>query len=439
MNKEKQKPALSGVERIVPKLRFPEFKDDGEWIIEPLNDVYSFKITNSFSRDKLNYDNGSVKNIHYGDIHTKFSTHFDILKEDVPFINPETSINRVDKDNYCIEGDLVIADASEDIDDIGKSIEIINLNKEKLLAGLHTFLARPIDSKITIGFGGHLFKSSGIVTQIKKEAQGAKVLGISKGRLANLDVYYPKNPKEQQKIADCLSSLDEVINAETEKRDLLQEHKKGLLQQLFPVEGETQPKFRFAEFKDDGDWVRNKVSSVCEKPFSGGTPTSTKKEYYGGEIPFIRSAEINREKTELFITQLGFENSAAKMVDIGDVLVAMYGANSGDVGISKIKGAINQAILCLRSKTNNVFLYHYLGHKKNWIIQKYIQGGQGNLSGDIIKSVELFFPPNPKEQQKIADCLSTVDALIAAQEQRIEKLQAHKKGLMQQLFPKIER
>ena len=92
MNKEKQK--------IVPELRFPEFEKDKEWEIEPFNDVYSFKITNSFSRDKLNYEKGTVKNIHYGDIHTKFSSHFDITKENVPYINSDISIERIDKDNY---------------------------------------------------------------------------------------------------------------------------------------------------------------------------------------------------------------------------------------------------------------------------------------------------------------------------------------------------
>jgi len=192
---------------------------------------------------------------------------------------------------------------------------------------------------------------------------------------------------------------------------------------------------RFPEFENDGEWEVKKISKVCEKPFSGGTPTSTKKEYYGGNIPFIRSAEINKDRTELFLTEQGLENSSAKMVDKGDVLVAMYGANSGDVGVSKIYGAINQAILCLRSKKNNVFLYHYLTHSKNWIINKYLQGGQGNLSGDIIKSVELCFPKNPKEQQKIANCLSSLDNLLTAETEKLDHLKDHKKGLLQQLFP----
>ncbi|MCF6171838.1 MAG: restriction endonuclease subunit S [Bacteroidales bacterium] len=218
----------------VPKYRFPEFKEDGEWVFEPLSNVYSFLVTNSFSRAKLNYKNGYVKNIHYGDIHTKFSVQFDITKEEVPYVNPNISLEKIKNENYCKVGDIVFADASEDLDDVGKSIEIVNLNKEKLLAGLHTLLARQIEFKLSIGFGSYLFKSEIIRKQIKREAQGAKVLGISGTRLSNITIYYPTNKKEQKKIASCLSSLDEIITAQAEKTAQLQWHKKGLMQGLFP-------------------------------------------------------------------------------------------------------------------------------------------------------------------------------------------------------------
>ncbi len=193
------------------------------------------------------------------------------------------------------------------------------------------------------------------------------------------------------------------------------------------------PKLRFPEFKDDGEWVENKLDEVFES-FSGGTPTTSNKEYYGGNIPFIRSAEINKEKTELFITEEGLNNSSAKIVNKGDLLVALYGANSGDSAISKINGAINQAILCLRSEYSNDFTYYFLTYRKKEIISKFIQGGQGNLSGDIIKSILLPFP-SKQEQQKIAECLSSLEELIEARKQKLALLKQHKKGLMQNLFP----
>lgn len=193
------------------------------------------------------------------------------------------------------------------------------------------------------------------------------------------------------------------------------------------------PALRFPEFRDADGWSEKTIDSIC-KSFSGGTPKTTEGSYYGGDIPFIRSAEINKESTELFLTENGLLNSAAKLVNKGDVLVALYGANSGDVAISKINGAINQAILCLKSKDCNQFVCQYLALKKDDIISTYIQGGQGNLSGEIIKSLKLLFP-KPNEQQKIADCLGSLDDLISAVADKIEVLKEHKKGLMQQLFP----
>jgi type I restriction enzyme S subunit len=218
----------------VPSYRFREFKKDGAWLKETVGDVYDFKVTNSFAREYLNYEYVTVKNIHYGDIHTKFNTLFDITRENVPFINTDVSIDKIRKECYCIVGDIVFADASEDMNDVGKSIEIVNLNKEKLVSGLHTLLARQKEKKLAIGFGGYLFKSDWVRKQIQREAQGAKVLGISATRISNVQISYPRNHKEQEAISLCLSSLDEVIISQTEKIKQLKQHKKGLIQGLFP-------------------------------------------------------------------------------------------------------------------------------------------------------------------------------------------------------------
>jgi type I restriction enzyme, S subunit len=217
----------------VPRYRFPEFAQGGEWKFEPFNKVYSFLVTNSLSREFLNYERGTVRNIHYGDIHTKFSTLFDITRENVPFINPEVSIEKIKSENYCIEGDMIFADASEDILDVGKSIEIVNLNGQKLLAGLHTLMARQLDKKIQLGFGGYLFQSNPVRKQIQREAQGAKVLGISGTRIGAIEISYPQNPKEQQKILECLTTLDSLLSGQYQIIEKLKMHKKGLMQGLF--------------------------------------------------------------------------------------------------------------------------------------------------------------------------------------------------------------
>lgn len=129
---------------LTPKLRFPEFRNGPSWDGQPMGEAYSFKGNNSLSRDQLNYEHGAVKNIHYGDIHTKFSTLFDVTKETVPFINPSESLDGFWPDDDCVEGDMIFADASEDLADIGKSIELVRLNGERVVSGQHTIPARMI-------------------------------------------------------------------------------------------------------------------------------------------------------------------------------------------------------------------------------------------------------------------------------------------------------
>ncbi|MCF8255750.1 MAG: restriction endonuclease subunit S [Bacteroidia bacterium] len=213
------------------------FKDENgidfpNWEEKKMGQLYSFKTTNSYSRDKLNYENGDVRNIHYGDIHTKFKSHFDIKKESVPYLNSDIDTSKIANECFVQQGDLVIADASEDYEDIGKSIEIINLNNEKLVAGLHTFLARRKNPNIAIGFGGHLMKSFYIRLAIKRIAQGTKVLSISTTRLSEIKVQLPSF-SEQQKIANFLSTIDISIEKMGNQIDDSVLFKQGLLQKMF--------------------------------------------------------------------------------------------------------------------------------------------------------------------------------------------------------------
>ena len=190
------------------------------------------------------------------------------------------------------------------------------------------------------------------------------------------------------------------------------------------------PKIRFKEFSDN--WRRQKFSEFGTF-YSGGTPLTSKRQYYTGSIPFIRSGEISMESTELFITEEGLNNSSAKLVCKGDILYALYGATSGEVSISKMNGAINQAILCIRTKQDHSFIATYLRHMKESIINTYLQGGQGNLSADIIKNLIIHLP-TLREQQKIADFLTSVDEKINLLKKKKELLERYKKGVMQKIF-----
>ena len=188
---------------LVPRLRFPEFRE--VWSSSPMSEQYSFKGNNSLSRDKLNYEKGSLRNIHYGDIHTKFALHFRVDAEPVPYINEGESHSAVRPENYCMPGDMVFADASEDMEDVDKAIEIIDTGDVPLVCGLHTILARPDTSGFTLGFGAYLFSSEATRKQIQREAQGAKVLGLSASRLCNVKLHYPSSTNEQPAVPGYLS------------------------------------------------------------------------------------------------------------------------------------------------------------------------------------------------------------------------------------------
>jgi type I restriction enzyme S subunit len=419
-----------------PRLRFPEFLNADGWPTERMDRLYSFGRNNTLSRDKLNYVGGTAKNIHYGDIHTKFPAAFDVSRERVPFVNDGEALPELASGDYCVEGDLIFADASEDMNDVGKTMEIVRLHGERVLAGQHTILARQLGGTFVTGFGAYLFGAGLMRGRIKKEAQGTKVYQISAARLGGIDVTYPNDKSEQHKIADCLTSLDEVIAAQGRKVEALKAHKRGLMQQIFPREGETRPRFRFPEFRNAAEWEATSVGD-WSKSFSGGTPPTTRADYYGGDIPFIRSAEIGSERTELFLTRIGLKASSAKLVDKGDVLLALYGANSGDVALAQTSGAINQAILCIRPDGSKAFLYHYLTGLQPWLVATFLQGGQGNLSGEIVKSVGIRVPSS-EEQQCIADFLTSLDTRLTAETARLTALKTHKQGLMQQLFPAPE-
>jgi restriction endonuclease S subunit len=233
---------------------------------------------------------------------------------------------------------------------------------------------------------------------------------------------------EQAKIANFLTAVDEKITQLTQKNDLLSQYKKGVMQQIFSQE---------LRFKDEGgadfpEWEESKLGEISSF-FSGGTPLTTKSDFYGGEIPFIKSGEISDNKTAQFITESGLKNSSAKMVLKGDLLYALYGATSGEVAISKIEGAINQAVLCIRSKLNTYFLLSYFLFEKQNILQTYLQGGQGNLSAEIIKS--LIVPiPSILEQTKIANFLIAIDAKINTTQTQLQAVKQYKQGLLQQMF-----
>lgn len=257
------------------------------------------------------------------------------------------------------------------------------------------------------------------------------VPSLSKATIVKVKVNSPEL-EEQTQIGNFFQQLDKLIDLQTRAVESAETYKKAMLQKMFPQKGEKVPRVRFEGFS--GDWSEFKIGNITSS-YSGGTPSVTESSYYNGDIPFIRSGEIDSKETELFITELGLNNSSAKMVEKGDILYALYGATSGEVSRSKIKGAINQAILAIRPKTQfcSEYLCQLLGFMKDEIVNKYLQGGQGNLSGAIIKDLKITLP-DLKEQTQIGNFFQKLDQNIESEKKKLEQYQTMKRALLQRMF-----
>ena len=430
-----------------PRLRFPEFRATPEWRVKRMDRLYAFMRNNLLSRDKLNYEAGPAKNIHYGDIHTKFPVLFDITKERVPFVSDAQDVAAEGSEDYCIEGDVIFADASEDMNDVGKAMEVIFLNGERLLSGQHTILARRKDESLIIGFGGYLFRSGLIRSRIQKEAQGTKVYQISSSRLGGIDIAYPADTDEQKKIADCLTSLDEVIAAQGRKVEALKAHKRGLMQQLFPREGETRPRLRFPEFRNAPGWTLGKASDIVDVLQGYGFPERLQGSREG-EFPFYKVSDISAcvDSGGILLDHANNHIDAdvlgelrAKLVPVGSTVFAKIGE-----AIRSNKRAITSRPCLVDNNAAGVKAIIGLAHDRFvyylWCqipLIEYAGGVVPAVNKSAIEQIQVCYP-KPDEQQRIADCLSSLDTRITAESNQLAALKTHKQGLMQQLFPAPE-
>jgi len=410
-----------------PAIRFKGFTD--AWEQRKFDEVFDCTVpNNTLSRAELSYDEGTVLNVHYGDVLIKYGSVLDVQKDDIPRIPHRC---REDFNGALLQdGDVIIADTAED-ETTGKACEISNSQGSAIVSGLHTMVCRP-RHRMALGYLGYYLNSNAYHHQLLPLMQGIKVLSLSRSNIQKTSVSYPIEVKEQKFIANYFSQLDNLITLHQRKYDKLQVLKKAMLEKMFPKNGSSVPEIRFKGFTDA--WEQRKLGEVSES-YSGGTPSVGVKEYYGGQIPFIRSAEINSEITELFLTEEGLKKSSARLVAMGDILYALYGATSGEVGRARLRGAINQAILAINPHTgyDSEYLAQWLRKSKHSIIETYLQGGQGNLSGTIVKELLVDFP-SLKEQRAIGDFFSQLDHLITLHQRELEKLQNIKKSMLEKMF-----
>lgn len=420
------------VKKKVPELRFKGFTD--EWEERKFDECFNFPVsTNSLSRALLNYDEGDIKSVHYGDILIKYPAILNIKNDKIPYITGG-KLEKY-KSSLLENGDLIFADAAED-ETVGKAVEVNGLTEENLVAGLHTIVARPKDKKAEF-FLGYYINSNTYHRQLLRLIQGSKVSSISKGNLQKTLVSFPKDFEEQQKIGSFFKQLDITIALHQRKLDLLKEQKKGYLQKMFPKNGAKVPELRFAGFADD--WEERNLGEWSD--VRDGTHASPK--YIKQGHPMVTSKNLTDSGLDMsdvsYLTDEDFnEINQRSKVDIGDILFGMIGTIGKPVIVDRDDFAIKNVAL-IKEKTSpeiiNTWLIQYL---KSPSFERFIQkenagGTQKFIALGLIRDMKLM-TPSVQEQARIGELLNHLDNLIVANQRKLDLLKEQKKGYLQKMF-----
>jgi len=385
---------------LVPALRFPEFRNAPEWGKYRLDKVATFYNGRAYAQDEL-LEEGKYKVLRVGNFFTNNNWYYSDLE--------------LEETKYCDTGDLLYAWSASFGPRIWQGGKVI----------YHYHIWR-VDNKDGT-HKGFLYNVLASETERIKasSANGLGLMHVTKGAIESRECYFPEWD-EQQKIADCLSSLDELIVAEASKVEALKAHKKGLTQQLFPAQGQTIPALRFPEFRNAGAWHEDTLGNVCEVLNNRRQPVSSDKRT-SGEYPYYGASGIVD-----YINDYIFDERLLLVGEDG----AKWGAFEKTAFTAEGKYWVNNHAHVLRPiSVVDALLENYLTMID---MAPYVTGAAPpKLTLGKLKEIPVPIPPLPKEQQKIADCLSSLDELITAQASKVEALRAHKKGLMQQLFPSL--
>jgi type I restriction enzyme S subunit len=420
---------------LVPKLRFPEFREAGEWKPITLEEA-SIPVTERVGERKL----------------TPIS-----ISAGIGFVPQAEKFGRdISGNQYQVytlvrDGDFVF--------NKGNSLKfpqgcVYLLQGWGPVAAPNVFICFRLKKGYSNGFFQQCFEQNQHGRELKRHiTSGARsngLLNISKETFFGVEIPTP-SPAEQQKIAECLSSVDELIASQARKLDALKTHKKGLMQQLFPREGETQPRLRFPEFQNEGEWEVKSFADLCS--VKHGYPFESEFFSNEGEYALLTPGSFYEEggyrdrgdKQKYYSGEIPSDYVLAE----GAMLVAMTEQAAGLLGSPLIVPASNKFLhnqrLGLIARKPGVawsseFFFHVFNTQR---VRKAIHDTASGAKvrhtsptkiGDVLVSVPSTLP----EQERIASCLSSLDALITAEAQKLEALKTHKKGLMQQLFPSPE-
>lgn len=409
--------------KLVPKRRVVGFAE--EWKEWKFSNLGTFGKTYSYSRAKEGQ--GNYYHIHYGDIHTK---NFGVIKEKTRI----PTLKIAGKFEVLKKGDIVIADASEDYKDLGKTVVIGETANRKIIAGLHTFKFTPNKHLCSIYYlyysQSHIFKKFSY-----KSGTGISVFGISKENISKMMLKIP-SLKEQQKIGEFFKLLDERIANQERKVGKVKALKSAYLAEMFPQEGEIVPKRRFKGFNTE--WETKILSEVADI-VGGGTPSTSVKEYWGGEIDWYSPVEIGNRifvnESQKKITKYGLENSSANILPKGTILFTSR-AGIGKTAILQKEATTNQgfqSIVPIKNKLNSYFIFSQSEKLKRYGEKNSAGSTFLEISGKQMEKMVIHLP-NIEEQQKIGAFFKNLDDQITNEEKKLEKLKQLKKAYLEEMF-----
>ncbi len=405
---------------VVPRLRFPEFRNAGEWDVERGDTLFG-QISN---RD------------HDGTLPVLAVTqeHGAIPRE---FIDYQVFVTEESLKSYKMVdiGDFIIS--------LRTFQGGIEYSYYRGICSPAYIILRKANDKVFDDFYRHYFKTERYIRALNRNLEGLRDgKMVSYRQFSDIPLPFPSLP-EQQKIADCLSSLDEVIELEAQKLDAFKTHKKGLMQQLFPREGETTPRLRFPEFRDAGPWEVKRLSNTLHR-ISNGLTIAQVSGSCGVKVTRIETISTGR----IDPNKVGYVNTDQDITQyrlrIGDILFSHINSLT-HIGKSayvdkdyNLYHGMNLLRLSVDAESNDSRFVFYLINTSIFQFSVRARANQA-INQASINQTELgqscVLIPTKKEQQKIADCLSSLDEVIELEAQKLDVLKTHKKGLMQQLFP----
>lgn len=417
-----------------PQIRFEGFTD--AWEQRKLDEVFDCTVpNNTLSRAELSFDEGTVLNVHYGDVLIKYGSVLDVQKDDIPRIPHRC---REDFNGALLQdGDVIIADTAED-ETTGKACEISNSQGSAIVSGLHTMVFRP-RHRMALGYLGYYLNSNAYHHQLLPLMQGIKVLSLSRSNIQKTSVSYPIEVKEQKFIANYFSQLDRLITLHQHKYDKLQILKKAMLEKMFPKNGSSVPEIRFKGFTDA--WEQRKLSELLYLSSERNNGSYTRDDVLAASL----GTELQKKHIYFGLRATDESVKNYKVVLPNDVIYTkspIKGFPNGIIRTSKGENGIVPTLYCV---------YHSVDVINPSIIQAYFESKERldaylvplvnigarnnvNITDKEFLDGSLCIPKDKAEQDKIVDVLERLSNLITLHQRKLDTLKYLKEAMLEKMF-----